>query len=117
MISVDAASSVPPHEQVRQQLAGLIRSGELAAGVRLPPVRQLAGDLGLANGTVARAYKELEAAQLVSTARAAGTRVREGCAGGRELSHAARELVGLARAQGWSAEDLAGLIAAQWAHC
>ena len=45
----------------------------LAPGARLPPVRQLAGDLGLAAGTVARAYSTLEAAGLVETRRGGGT--------------------------------------------
>jgi DNA-binding transcriptional regulator YhcF (GntR family) len=47
----------------------------LAAGHRLPPLRQLASDLGLAVGTVARTYRELEAAGLVASRRGGGTRV------------------------------------------
>ena len=74
-VRIDATSAVPPFEQVRQQIADLIHSGVLIEGQRLPPVRQLASDLGLANGTVARAYQELETAGLVITKRAAGTRV------------------------------------------
>ncbi|WP_420115759.1 GntR family transcriptional regulator [Micromonospora sp.] len=74
-IRINPSSAVPPFEQVRQQIAELIRWGVLAEGQRLPTVRQLAADLGLANGTVARAYQELEAAGLVVTRRAAGTRV------------------------------------------
>lgn len=65
----------PPFEQVRLQVTALIESGRLAPGDRLPAVRQLADDLGLAAGTVARAYKELEGSGLVTTARGAGTRV------------------------------------------
>ncbi|WP_091669186.1 GntR family transcriptional regulator [Amycolatopsis marina] len=38
----------------------MIDSGSFAEGERLPPVRQLAGDLGVAPGTVMRAYKALE---------------------------------------------------------
>jgi DNA-binding transcriptional regulator YhcF (GntR family) len=72
-IAVDPNRPVPPYEQVRQQIADLIAGGVLAAGERLPPVRQLAADLGLANGTVARAYQELEAAGLVETRRGGGT--------------------------------------------
>ncbi len=64
---------MPPYEQIRQQLADLITGGVLKAGDRLPPIRQLAADLGLAAGTVARAYQELETAGLVQTRRAAGT--------------------------------------------
>lgn len=66
---------MPPYEQVRQQLEQLIRSGALAPDERLPPLRQLAGDLGLAVGTVARSYAELESAGLVRSRRGAGTRV------------------------------------------
>lgn len=42
---------------------------------RLPPVRQLAEDPGLAVGTTARAYRELEAAHLVRSRRGGGYRV------------------------------------------
>ena len=68
---------VPPFEQLRRQLAELIRARQLAPGERLPPVRQLAGDLRLAPGTVARAYRELETAGFVVSRRGAGTRVAE----------------------------------------
>jgi DNA-binding transcriptional regulator YhcF (GntR family) len=60
-------SPIAPYEQVRAQIADAIESGELAAETRLPTVRQLAGDLGLAVNTVARAYRELEMAGLVET--------------------------------------------------
>lgn len=74
-ITVDPERSVPPYVQVRDQIEELIRAGELAADARLPTVRQLAADLGLAAGTVARAYQELEAGGLIQTRRGGGTRV------------------------------------------
>jgi GntR family transcriptional regulator len=74
-LTVDTASPVPPYEQIRVQLAELIQHGVLTPGSRLPPVRQLASDLGLATGTVARAYRELEGAALVVSRRGGGTRV------------------------------------------
>ena len=52
-IGVDLTDPTPPYEQLRRQLSAMIGSGELALGDRLPPLRQLAGDLGLAVGTVA----------------------------------------------------------------
>jgi DNA-binding transcriptional regulator YhcF (GntR family) len=70
---IDPASSVPPFEQVRGQLAAQIADGTLVAGTRLPTVRRLADELGLAINTVARAYRELEAAGLVETRGRAGT--------------------------------------------
>ena len=73
MISFDPRSPIPPYEQVRAQLARQVQSGELAPGTRLPSVRRLAGDLGLAVNTVARAYRELEQAGLVATRGRNGT--------------------------------------------
>jgi DNA-binding transcriptional regulator YhcF (GntR family) len=78
VITVDLAAPEPPFEQVRAQLAGLIARGSLSEGDRLPTVRALAADLGLAVNTVARAYKELEAEGLVTTRRRAGTLVAAG---------------------------------------
>ncbi|MDJ0357850.1 GntR family transcriptional regulator [Paenarthrobacter sp. PH39-S1] len=71
--SPDDASSVPPFEQIRVRILDLAASGELAVGARLPSVRALAGRLGLAVNTVARAYRELEQAGIVRTQGRAGT--------------------------------------------
>ena len=76
-LSVDPRSAVPPFEQIRSQIAALIGAGTLRAGDRLPPVRQLAADLGIAVGTVNRAYRELETEGLVLTRRRTGTHVAE----------------------------------------
>ena len=78
VITVDLSAPEPPFEQVRAQLAGLVARGGLSEGERLPTVRALAADLGLAVNTVARAYKELEAEGLVTTRRRAGTVVAAG---------------------------------------
>lgn len=74
-VDVDPSDPTPPYEQVRRQLAAHIATGTLPAGTRLPPVRQLAADLALATGTVARTYRELESAGLVATRRGGGTTV------------------------------------------
>ncbi|ALE93013.1 GntR family transcriptional regulator [Arthrobacter alpinus] len=72
-IVIDLATATPPYEQIQGQISALIAVGELQAGARLPTVRSLAADLGVAAGTVARAYKELEAARIVITNRRQGT--------------------------------------------
>lgn len=77
-LRVDPADPTPPYEQLRRQLADLIGAGVLAPGDRLPPLRQLASDLGLAVGTVGRTYSELESAGQVVSRRGGGTRVAEG---------------------------------------
>ena len=66
ILEVDPRSTVPPYEQLRQQVRALVLGGALAPGARLPAIRQLANDLGLAGGTVARAYRELEADGVVT---------------------------------------------------
>jgi DNA-binding transcriptional regulator YhcF (GntR family) len=106
MITVDNASPIPPFEQVRAQLAGQITEGVLVAGARLPSVRQLANDLGLAVNTVARSYKELEAAGLVETRGRGGTVVTTGGDEAREtLLAAAQRYASLARELGINTEE------------
>ena len=65
VLDVDVSSAVPPYEQIRSQISDAVALGLLERGGRLPTIRQLAADLGLAPGTIARAYRELEAAGLI----------------------------------------------------
>ena len=114
-VSLDTASPVPPFEQIRSRVAELIVSGALAGGQRLPAVRQLAGDLRVAPGTVARAYKELETAGLLVTRRGAGTRVAPRwptSASERPdlLAHVVGGAVGRARARGVSDAEIADCV-------
>ncbi len=74
-LRVDGQDPTPPYEQLNRQLATAIMSGALAPGTRLPTVRQLAADLGIAAGTVMRAYSELESGGLVASRRGGGTTV------------------------------------------
>lgn len=90
MIRIDPDSFTPPFEQLRLQLIEEIRIGRAPAGQRLPTVRKLAEDLGLAPNTVARAYRELEASGHVETRGRNGTIVRpQGDAAEREAQAAA----------------------------
>ena len=74
---IDRASTMPPYAQLVDQVTEAIDTGVLAIGERLPTVRDLAGSLDLAPNTVARAYKELEAAGLLRAAGRAGTFVSD----------------------------------------
>ena len=112
-VTVDDGSTVPPYEQIRTQVAALVHAGTLRAGDRLPAVRTLAADLGVAPGTVARAYTELETDGLVQGQGRAGTVVLglSGDAASARLQAAAGRLVTAARADGLS--DDAVLAAVQ----
>jgi GntR family transcriptional regulator len=60
-IAIDPSGRRPASEQLRDAIAARVASGRLAPGERIPPVRVLAAELGLAPNTVAKAYRELEA--------------------------------------------------------
>jgi DNA-binding transcriptional regulator YhcF (GntR family) len=97
-VALDPESSTPPFQQVREQIAGAIESGVLQPDARLPPVRRLATDLGLAANTVARSYRELELTGLVETRGRHGTFVAGAPSPARKL--AAREARKFARTMG-----------------
>ncbi|HRJ50900.1 MAG: GntR family transcriptional regulator [Phycisphaeraceae bacterium] len=78
MISISLASDVPIHDQLVAEIRRLIAAGTIAAGDELPPVRQLAADLGINLNTVARAYRDLTDAGLLSSSRGRGTVVMSG---------------------------------------
>lgn len=85
-IQIDHDSVEPPYEQVRRQITEAVDSGDLKPGEKLPPVRTLAAEVGLAANTVGKAYKELEALGVVATRGRAGTVVL-----GRGADRSARE--------------------------
>lgn len=66
-VTIDADAATPPFEQIRQQVIDGVRDGSLAAGHKLPTVRALAEQLGLAVNTVAKAYRSLEAEGVIET--------------------------------------------------
>jgi DNA-binding transcriptional regulator YhcF (GntR family) len=113
-LTVDAASSVPPFEQVRAQVVALVDAGDLPPGTRLPTVRGLADELGLAVNTVARAYRELEAAGVVETRGRHGTVVASGDARERAALEAAAEYVRRARALGLGRDDAVDRVGRAW---
>lgn len=121
IVEVDTDSAVPPYEQIRQQLATMIGAGVLDPGTQLPPIRQLAADLGLAANTVARAYRELEAEGLVvsrvrhGTTVAAATPTLSRAEVRSRLAAAARSYAALARQLGVPPEEAEAAVHSQLA--
>jgi GntR family transcriptional regulator len=76
-IHISANDGVPIYLQIVNQIKYLIASGRLKAEEELPPIRVLAERLIVNPNTVARAYRELEAAGLVEKRRTAGTYVSD----------------------------------------
>ncbi|MGD6979519.1 MULTISPECIES: GntR family transcriptional regulator [Citricoccus] len=114
-ISLDLSSPVPPFEQIRSRVAALIDAGTLAPGARLPSVRSLAADLGIAVGTVARAYRELEGTGHVQSRRRHGTTVAGSppappAPSQAELDGAADQFIARATAAGLGPDQVLSLV-------
>src|ERR1700722_10246215 len=73
VVALDRHSGVPFYRQIIDQVLGAIAAGKLRAGDQLPNVRQLAVDLAINPNTVARAYRELEIREILSTQQGTGT--------------------------------------------
>lgn len=105
----------PPGEQIKAQISGLIATNELPSGAPLPSVRQLARDLGVATGTVASAYRDLQAQGLIVLRRGSGTRVADGATPvPHEVVQQVRKLVTVARENDVALGDVAGVIHTLW---
>jgi DNA-binding transcriptional regulator YhcF (GntR family) len=116
-IEVDTGSGVAPWRQVRDQIGDLVYAGTLPPGAQLPTIRQLARDLGLAAGTVARAYRELETAGILHTARRQGTVVATDRPRRPDpLAEAAAEYVARAKALGIPEDRALAEVSAHYRH-
>ncbi len=76
-IKIDFRSDQPIYIQIVEQIRRQVASGELKQGDQLPTVRQLATDLRVNFNTVARAYRLLDEAGLISTQQGRGTYIWE----------------------------------------
>jgi GntR family transcriptional regulator len=114
-ITVDVKGATPPYEQIRRQIAAYVDSGLLRPGVRLPTMRALAADLGVAVGTVGRAYGELESAGVVASRRRTGTVVIGPAGadpGAERVRAAATELARRAAEDGVNGETVLAIVRA-----
>jgi DNA-binding transcriptional regulator YhcF (GntR family) len=80
-VKIDRQADVPVGVQLGWALGGAIRSGALGPGDRLPPLRELAEELGVNPNTLRAVYARLEADGLIETRHGSGTYVRHGWVG------------------------------------
>jgi DNA-binding transcriptional regulator YhcF (GntR family) len=99
-VRIDVQAAGPLFDQLRTQIISGVRDGRLSPGTRLPTVRELAGQLGLAVNTVARAYRELETAGIVETRGRFGTFVARVDPADAAMATAAHTFVSAARSLG-----------------
>ncbi|MYS20529.1 DNA-binding transcriptional regulator YhcF, GntR family [Streptomyces sp. DvalAA-14] len=103
-IVIDQDAATAPYEQLRAQVAREARAGGLPVGYKLPTVRGLAEQLGLAANTVAKAYRALEADGVIETRGRNGTYIAAGDSSAREAAAAAAAYVERTRRLGLDRE-------------
>lgn len=119
-IQIDKRNGIPVYLQLTERIRLLIREGVLKAGDALPTVRSLAVDLGINANTVARVYRDLEAANLLRLERGRGTFVAEDAGvpmPERDFMMLEREvldLVSSAKVAGMTAKELCQFVETRW---
>lgn len=104
-VRIDQRASGALFDQLRTQVIDGIRDGRLPPGTRLPTVRELAGQLGLAVNTVARAYRELESSGILETRGRFGTFVARVDPVDQAMAAAAHNFASAAKAMGMGKAD------------
>lgn len=104
-LAVDPASAEPPSRQLRAQIVEAVDSGALTPGTRLPAVRVLAEQVGVAANTAAKVYRELEQTGLLESRGRSGTFIAESDLRSAVLLRAAEEFVEHAAAAGFTADE------------
>jgi GntR family transcriptional regulator len=109
-VEVDPGDPLPLHEQVAAEIRRAIAEGEAAPGDRLPPARYLAQVLGVNHNTVIRALHTLRDEGILEFRRGRGITVVGDAPERSALVAKAKELVKLARHQGYRHDELIAII-------
>jgi GntR family transcriptional regulator len=109
-VQVDFDELTPLHEQVAAEIRRAIAEGEVLPGERLPPARDLAAVLGVNSNTVLRSLRQLREEGLLEFRRGRGITVVGDAPEKSVLIAKARELVRLARSQGYRRDELIEII-------
>lgn len=112
--TVDSDLPTPAYAQIVDQTVEAIGTGRLVPGEKLPPVRALATQLGVAVNTVAKAYRQLEEEGHVETRGRGGTLVREGHGPDSASRLAAEALALAAHEDGLELDEAVGLLRRSW---
>lgn len=91
-IVVDENDKRPIYRQISDEIKALIARGDLAEGATLPPVRQMASDLGVNLNTIATAYRDLQAEGLITVRHGSGAVVTSRTASGQTAAELRKPL-------------------------
>jgi len=113
LITLNPDADAPVFQQIHDEIVLAIARGQLFDGDKLDPVRQVAADIGINPATVKHAYDLLVADGLVETAGRSGSIVRPAAhppAQEQQVRQRLCRVATLARAQGFSTEELHGYL-------
>jgi GntR family transcriptional regulator len=111
LIRIDPTSAVPLGDQVAASVRRAIADGQVVAGEKLPPAREVAESLGINLHTVLRGYQRLRDEGLVDLRRGRGAVLTSAATSGTaRIAERAAELVDLARSMGLGEQDVLGLV-------
>ncbi|MCS6710737.1 GntR family transcriptional regulator [Brachybacterium sp. EF45031] len=112
IVTINRHAELPPVRQIHEAIARAAQDGTLPPGTRLPTVRALADELGIAVITAAKAYRTLREADIVLTRGRAGTVIAPQDRVSSRLEEAARGYAALARDLGADDESVVAALRA-----
>lgn len=113
LLRIDPASGQPLHEQLAGQMRAAIAAGDLVAGERLPPAKELAASLDVNVHTLLRATQTLRDEGLLDVRRGRGTVVTDQAPNLAAVGDLATELIKEARRSGMTDQSILDLVEAQ----
>jgi DNA-binding transcriptional regulator YhcF (GntR family) len=108
--TVDATSRLPLQEQIAGSVRRAVAEGQIAVGEQLPPAAELAEALDVDRNTVLAAYRRLRDDGVLEFRRGRGARVASAAQPRASVELAVRDLIELARAQGYPRADLIKIV-------
>ncbi|WP_240341381.1 GntR family transcriptional regulator [Dietzia sp. Alg238-R159] len=110
VLAVNPASAEPPFRQLKSQIVEAVNNGQLTTGTRLPPVRTLAAEVGVATATAAKVYRELEEAGVLEGRGRSGTFVAAADLPAAVLARAAEEFAKRAVGAGFDVDEAVAAV-------
>ena len=116
VLTLDPDSTEPPFRQLKGQIIEAIRRGTLTPGTRMPAIRTLATDVGIAARTAAKVYSELEEAGMLEGRGRSGTFVTAPDLTSAVLTRAAEEFAERAAGSGFTLNEAIAAARVAYSH-
>ncbi len=116
VLTLDPDSTEPPFRQLKGQIIEAIRRGTLTPGTRMPAIRTLATDVGIAARTAAKVYSELEEAGMLEGRGRSGTFVTAPDLTSAVLTRAAEEFAERAAGSGFTLNEAIAAVRVAYSH-